>query len=272
MTRKRLGLVSVGLVTLLLILYNPSPVAAQVSPGLGNAGSYAVLAGSQVTNTGSTGVAGNVGISPGIGPSPHFTGFGTVTFIGGGSVHDADGAAAAAQADSGIASGALDAQGCTFTYAGTRELAGNILLPGVHCANQFLLTAGTLTLNGAASDVWIFKSASDIVVSGGAAARVVSPSCNVWWRAVSSTSLSAGTSLIGNVFADASITLAAGATLTGRAFARTAAVTLSSNLIGNCVSAAPGTPVPTLSQWAFIMLALLLAAAGAVALRKGTTA
>ena len=183
-------------------------------------------------------------------------------------MHDADGAAAAAQLDSGIASGALDAQGCTFTYAGTRELAGNILLPGVHCATQFLLTAGTLTLNGAANNVWIFKSASDVVVSGGAAARVVSPSCNVWWRAVSSTTLSANTSLVGNVFADISVTLAAGATLTGRAFARTAEVTLSSNAINVCNPAA----VPTLSQWAFFSLALLLAAAGVVALRRGTTA
>jgi hypothetical protein len=263
MTRKRLGLVATGLFT---FLYNPSSAIAQSNPNLGNAGSFAVLAGSQVTNTGATSIWGNVGISPGI--PPHFTGFGTVTFTGGGSVHDADGAAAAAVFDSGIASGALDAQGCTFTYAGTRELAGNILLPGVHCATQFLLTAGTLTLNGAANNVWIFKSASDIVVSGGAAARVVSPSCNVWWRAVSSTSLSANTSLVGNVFADTSVTLAAGAALAGRAFARTAAVTLSSNVISVCNPAA----VPTLSQWAFFALALLLASAGVVALRRGSTA
>ena len=265
MARKRLSLLATGLVTL---LYNPSSASAQSNPNLGNATSFAVLAGSQVTNTGATSIWGNVGISPGIGVPPHFTGFGTVTFSGSGSVHDADGAAAAAKADSGIASGALDAQGCTFTYAGTRELAGNILLPGVHCATQFLLTAGTLTLNGAANNVWIFKSASDVVVSGGAAARVVSPSCNVWWRAVSSTTLSANTSLVGNVFADISVTLAAGATLTGRAFARTAEVTLSSNAINVCNPAA----VPTLSQWAFFLLALLLASAGVVALRRGTAA
>ena len=265
MARKRLSLLATGLVTL---LYNPSSASAQSNPNLGNATSFAVLAGSQVTNTGATSIWGNVGISPGIGVPPHFTGFGTVTFTGGGSVHDADGAAAAAQLDSGIASGALDAQGCTFTYAGTRELAGNILLPGVHCATQFLLTGGTLTLNGAATNVWIFKSASDIVVSGGAAARVVSPSCNVWWRSVSSTTLSANTSLVGNVFADISVTLAAGASLAGRAFARTAEVTLSSNAISACNPAA----VPTLSQWAFFSLALLLAAAGVVALRRGTTA
>jgi hypothetical protein len=74
--------------------------------------------------------------------------------------------------------------------------------------------------------------------------------------------------LVGNVFADISVTLAAGATLTGRAFARTAEVTLSSNAINVCNPAA----VPTLSQWAFFLLALLLASAGVVALRRGTAA
>jgi hypothetical protein len=263
MTHKRLGLATIGLVT---FLYNPSPASAQVSPGLGNAASYGVLAGSVVTNTGATTIAGNVGISPGIGPPPHFSGFGTVTFAGGGSVHDADIPAANAQADSGAAFLFLD-QGCTFTYAGTRELAGNILLPGVHCANQFLLTAGALTLQGAANNVWIFKSASDLVVSGGAAARVISPSCNVWWRLVSSGTMSANTSLVGNILADTSVTLAAGAFLNGKAFARTAEVTLSSNSVGACVVGA----VPTLSHWAFFTLALLLASAGVIALRRGTT-
>jgi hypothetical protein len=59
--------------------------------------------------------------------------------------------------------------------------------------------------------------------------------------------------------------------LNGRALARTAAVTLSSNTIGG-VCGAGATPVPTLSQWAFLMLAVLLAAAGAVALRRRTSA
>jgi hypothetical protein len=100
-----LGLVaSVGLMTL---LYAPG-ASAQVSPGLGNATNYGVLAGSQVTNTGTTTIQGNVGISPGIGPSPHFTGFGTVVFTAGGTVHDADVPAANAKADQNAVYNALD--------------------------------------------------------------------------------------------------------------------------------------------------------------------
>jgi type VI secretion system secreted protein VgrG len=217
MSRTHLALVaSLGLVTL---LFGASGASAQVSPGLGDAESFSILAGSEVTNTGATTISGDVGISPGIGPPPHYSGFGTVVL--GGTLHDADTAAANAQADSGIAYTALD-QGCTFTYAGTKELAGTTLLPGVHCADSFHLTAGTLTLSGAASDTWVFKSASDLVVTGGAAATVVSPSCNVWWRVVSTASLDAGSSLTGNV----------------------------------------------LAEWAFITLAVLLASAGILALRR----
>jgi hypothetical protein len=72
--------------------------------------------------------------------------------------------------------------------------------------------------------------------------------------------------LLGNILADTSITLAAGARLGGRALARTAAVTLSSNAINACTP----VPTPTLPEWAFISLAVLLAAAGFVALRRRT--
>jgi hypothetical protein len=120
------------------------------------------------------------------------------------------------------------------------------------CATSFHLTSGTLTLSGNASDTWILKSASDLVISG-TAARVVSPSCNVWWRVVSSASFGAGSSLTGNILADTAITLAAGASLSGKALARTAEVTLSSNAITACT-----VPVPAFSEWAIIILTAFL--------------
>ena len=275
------------------LLYGvPSALAAATPPSLGTAGSYAVLAGSQVTNTGSTTINGDVGIYPGIGPPPHFTGFGTVTLIGG-AVHDADVPAQNAQADKNTAYGALD-QPCDVSYVGAfKELAGLSLVPGVYCADSFHLSSGTLTLTGSASDTWIFKSAADLIIAGGAAAKVVSPSCSVWWRVVSTATFDANSSLIGIILADTSITLAAGASLSGKALARTAEVTLSSNTITGCslialtptVTGTPptltptltrtpslsptptltatfgpsSTPVPTLSGWAMIAFGALLA-------------
>ena len=144
MTNKHCGRVAgAGLIAVLLA---PAASFAQVSPSLGTAGTFSVLAGSSVTNTGSTTISGDVGISPGIGPTPHFTGFGTVVL--GGTMQDATTAAGNAMGDKNTAYTALD-QGCTVTYAGAfRELAGTTLGPGVYCATQFLLSSGTLTLSG----------------------------------------------------------------------------------------------------------------------------
>lgn len=221
---------------------------AATSPSLGNASTYSILAGSQVTNTGATTVSGNVGIYPGIGVAPHYTGFGTVTFAGASTIHDADTAAANALTDMNAVYTTDINQTCTTDYgAVTKELAGETLTPGVYCANSFHLTNGTLTLNGAASDVWVFKSASDLIVTGSSAKVVFTGGglpCNVWWRVVSTATLDAGSVFVGNILADTSVTLAAGASLDGRALARTAEVTLSSNAITGptCTAAAPVTP------------------------------
>jgi uncharacterized repeat protein (TIGR01451 family) len=257
MLRKRLNLVaSFGIVA---FVSATSAASAQTSPNLGNASTYSILAGTQVTNTGVTTISGDVGISPGAGggaPDFNHPGFGTVVL--GGTMHDADVPAANAVASAfpptaGNAYDALSAQGCTTTYdpAVFKELAGANLVPGVYCAaSGFHLTNGVLTLTGTASDTWVFKSGSDLIITGGAASRIVSPSCNVWWRIVSSATFDANSSLVGNILADTSVTFAANASLAGRAFARTANVTLSSNQITSCVApgggSAPGpTPIPS---------------------------
>lgn len=205
---------------------------AATSPSLGTAATYSILSGTTVTNTGSTTISGSVGISPTGGGGA--TGFTTVTL--GGSLHDSDTAAANAQTDKNAAYTALASQDCVTDYGGGRkDLAGETLVPGVYCvAGGFDLT-GTLTLNGDADDVWIFKSGGDLILNGGTAVKVLftggGNSCNVWWRVVSTATFDADSTLVGNILADTSITFAAGASLDGRALARTAEVTLSSNSI-----------------------------------------
>lgn len=278
--------IKIGLVSLLLTLLAFVPAAsAATSPGLGTAASFSVLAGSEVTNTGATTISGDVGISPGIGPTPHYSGFGTVTL--GGSIHDADGTALTAQADRGTAFTALGSQTCDTTYAGTKDLVGENLVPGVYCANAFALT-GTLTLNGAASDVWIFKSASSLVITGSTVNIVFTGGgqpCNVWWRVVSTATFDAGSEFVGNVLADTSITFAAGASLNGRALASTAEVTMDSTSITGptCVggsTSSSSTGLPNTSVTATdsgtsartIATAILLAAVLIFAIRRSTRA
>lgn len=233
---KRLPLFVVSAFSLMLGLAGANSAFAATSPVLTGAASYSVLAGSIVTNTGATTMPGDLGISPSIGVPPHFTNFPPGLVGPPGSIHDADGSAAAAQVDNTASFGFID-QGCTTTYAGTQDLTlVSPLGPGVYCANAFILT-GNLTLTGT-SGVWIFKSASTLITSPGSSVTGGDP-CNVWWRVVSSATLDTTTSFIGNILASTAITMNHNATLNGRAMTQTAAVTLDANTISGPVCSAP---------------------------------
>ena len=238
--------ISIILVMMSLSLAGPAvdvsarPLAA-ISPTLGAAASYSVLAGSIVTNTGPTTMPGDLGISPSIGVPPHYTGFPPGVVGPPGTIHDADANAAAAQADDTAAFTFLD-QGCDVTYAGVQDLTlVSPLGPGTYCADAFLLT-GNLTLSG--SGVWIFKSAATLTTSSNSSVTGGDP-CNVWWRLVSSGTLGTGTTFIGNILALTDISLQTGASLNGRAMAQTGQVTLDSNIITGPICAAAPTDTPT---------------------------
>ena len=112
--------------------------AAQPTVGLGTASSFAVLAGSTVTNTGSSVINGNLGVSPGTAISGFPPG------IVNGTVHSADAAAAQAQSDTTTAYN--DAAGRTPFTAVATELGGRTLLPAVY-RNTTLEITNTLTLD-----------------------------------------------------------------------------------------------------------------------------
>jgi len=99
-----------------LLLFSVSALSLNAGPiTLGNAGSYSVLAGSAVTNTGPTVVAGDLGVSP----ESAITGIppGVVH----GTVHSADANALAAQND------ALTAYNTAAGLAPTQNLTGQNL-------------------------------------------------------------------------------------------------------------------------------------------------
>ena len=168
-------------------------------------------------------------------PSVAITGFppGTVT----GAIYTGTNATAVqAQDDVAAAYDNLAGQACDTTYpTGTKDLAGEALLPGVYCADDFALS-GTLTLLGGATDVWVFQSTStlvtstnsEVVLSGGG------KSCNAWWQVGTSATLGTGTAFAGNILAFVSITVNANAHMFGAALARTGAVTMDTNNISGC--------------------------------------
>ena len=227
------GLLSITFVPLLHV--TAAPLQA-ISPTLGAAESYSVLGGATVTNTGMTNMPGDLGVSPG----SAVTGFPPGVVGPPGIIHAGDSQAAAAQSANAAAFTSLD-QVCDTVYPGTKDLVGENLVAGVYCADAFRLS-GTLTLNG--SGVWIFKSAADLITSGTANVVGGDP-CNVWWRQVSSATLGANTSLVGNVLASTSIVLQSGAGVNGRALAQTGSVTLDSNTFTSSPCVAANTPVST---------------------------
>jgi len=224
----------------------PSTLAAS-SPSLGSANSYSIIAGTTVTNSGTTSISGNVGISPGASPPNDYIENGSSTI--GGTVHDGDATAGTAQTDSGTAYAALAAQSCDTDYgAVTTDLAGKNLTPGVYCSDAFTLT-GTLTLNGGPTDVWVFKSGGNLTTTG-ASANVAytggGNACNTWWYVPGAASLDVSSSFAGTIIADTNAALGSGATLDGRVFVTSADVTLDGNTVSGPTCVAPtSTPTPT---------------------------
>lgn len=190
---------------------------------------YAVLAGSTVTNTGSSVVTGDLGLSPGTA----VTGFPPGTVVGTQHITDA----AAAQAKLDLTAAYLDAAGRTedvIIVAG--NIGGQTLVPGLYrSVTSLAISSGELTLNagGDADAVWIFQVASSftmtsgrqIILAGGAQAK------NVFFQVGSSATLGTTTVFKGTILALTSISVLTGANVEGRLLARNGAVTLDTNVV-----------------------------------------
>ena len=208
-----------------------APALAQ-SVDLGTAGSFGVLGGQAISNTGPTIVTGDLGISPGNVSS--VTGFPPGQVVG--TTHFADAVALQAQNDVTTAYNTLAGRTCKTTISG--DLGGRTLLPGVYCSATSMGLTGTLTLDaqGNQNAIFIFQVGSALTTASGAAVQVINggQSCNVFWQVGSSATLGTTTAFIGNLLALSSITLNTGATNSGRILARNGAVTLDSAVISVC--------------------------------------
>jgi hypothetical protein len=233
--------VAVALVALLVTAALASTAQAASVP-LGTADSFAVLAGSTVTNTGPSAISGDLGVSPG---AP-VTGFppGTVTA---GTMHAAD--AVALQAKGDLVTAYNDAAGRSSTATISADLAGSTLTPGVYTSASSLGLSGDLTLDarGDPNAVFVFQAGSTL--TAGSASRVLlvggAQPCNVFWQVGSSATIGTSSAFAGNILALTSISLTTGATLNGRALARNGAVTLDTNTVTKAACAAQGTTPPS---------------------------
>lgn len=225
-----------------LIAGTAATAQAATAPGLGTAGSFSVLAGSTVTNTGPTVATGDLGVSPGTA----VTGFppGLVN----GTVYTAA-AASGAKSDLVTAYDNAAGQACDTVLTG-QDLGGLTLVPGTYCFSTSAQLTGDLTLD-AQSDpnaVFVFQIGTTLTTSSGSTVSMINSgsSCNVFWQVGSSATLGTTTKFVGNILALTSITVNTHSSVAGRALARNAAVTMASSTVDRtCAAVAPPAPEPS---------------------------
>ena len=212
---------------------------------LGTAGNYAILAKTGVSTVPTSMVTGHVGLSPAartfltgwsLISEPTDTAFTSAQVAAGGHLYAADNVGGTTSVDLTTAVG--DMQTAYNDAAGKPAGVGpNLDLGGGTVAGQ-TLTAGTytwgtpvsittdLTLNGSATDVWIFQiagtlnmtAAKNVIMAGGALAK------NVFWQVSGAVTIGANTHFEGIILGQTGINFGNLSSINGRLLAQSAVV------------------------------------------------
>ncbi|MFZ3003106.1 MAG: Ig-like domain-containing protein [Undibacterium umbellatum] len=199
-----------------------APVA---SINLGSAASFAVLAGTSITNNsgGTTLVSGDVGSTSQTVDPVQTAGF---------SNYKSGAILNTALADLQVAIADANSRTCTVNVPGGIDLGGLTFTPGVYCYAGAITITGTFTLNG--PGLYLFRSSSTlntlansiVALNGGATAA------SVFWVPAASTTLGANSVFKGNILGQsAAITMGDAANLQNGRVLTGSAVTLKNNVI-----------------------------------------
>jgi len=205
---------------------------------LGSAGNHVVLAKTAISSVPSSGVTGNVGLSPAA--ASFVTGFSLVAdstnvFANStqvvGKVYAANYAVPTptnlTTAVGDMESAYTDAAGRPtpdFLELGTGNIGGKTLAPGLYKWTSTVTIPANVTIDGGANDVWIFQTTGDltmaaaksVTLSGGARAK------NIFWQVAGQATLGANSHFEGIILSKTAVTLQTGATMNGRVLAQTA--------------------------------------------------
>jgi hypothetical protein len=247
-----------AIMSILFVLFISQAVnAAGPAPvNLGTAGNFVILSKSGITNTGTTSIVGDIGVSP-IAASG-ITGFGLImdasmqfstSSLVTGKVYASDYATPTptmmTTAVSDMEAAYSDAAGRTNPTAvelGAGNIGGRTLAPGLYKWSTGVTIPTDLTLSGGPSDVWIFQIAQTldvgngvvITLSGGAQPQ------NIFWQVGSQATLETTSDVKGIILSKDAIVMKTGAKLNGRALSQKAVI-LDSN------AAAPTGTTPPLT-------------------------
>jgi hypothetical protein len=213
---------------------------------LGTAATYGALGGSSITNTGSTVINGDIGVTSG----NTIAGFppGVVT----GTIHSNDAAAAQAQSDALKAYKAASALASNLDLS-DHDLGGQLLTPAVYSFASSAQLTGVLVLDalGDPTAQFIFQISSSFTTTTGSQIVLHNGACagNVFFVVGSGpATLGAGTQFNGNIISrTGAVVLNTGVGLNGGVFSQTGAIVLDTNQIqaGACAAATTTTAGPT---------------------------
>lgn len=266
--------VKVVAVIMALTVMVASPVAAAgpTTVNLLTSANFAVLAATAVTNTPTSTITGDVGLSPAAGSN--YAGITTSQVSG--TIYAVDGSGPAGSvnnpallttAKNDLTAAYIDAAGRTPTttfVASDNQLGGQTLTAGTyrfgHASTANITAASPLVLDaqGDPTAVFIFQATSDLVTASGSSVQLVNgaQACNVFWQVGTSATLGSSSTFKGTIIALTAATVNSAATMEGRVMARNAAVTLNNNTItrptcattsggsggGTTTSTVPGLP------------------------------
>jgi hypothetical protein len=228
------------------------PAASQAAVDLGTAQPFVVLGGQTATNTGTSVLNGDLGVSPG----EALPGFNEAVLNG--ATHANDAVAAQAQLDlttaNEVAAGepVLPANNLTDTNLGERTLtAGNY----EYTSSAQLTGALILDAQGDPDAQFVFEITAELTTAPASSVLLVNGAspCNVYWQVGSSATLDTTTTFVGSLMALTSISLNNGASVNGRMLARNGQVSLDDNVLtrplcagdtDNPPDSPPGGPTP----------------------------
>ena len=215
---------------------------------LGSAGDFSILTKSGISNTGTTSIEGDIGVSPIVATA--ITAFGLIMNTDGtsssspivtGKVYASDYSAPTpaklTTAISDMETAFTTANGLTTPapivdlYAG--NISGKVLPAGLYkYSTGVLISNEGVTLSGGPNDVWVFQIAQGLTVNSSAKITLIggAQAKNIFWIVSGIAALNTNVDFSGNILGKTGITLKTGTKVKGKLLAQTS-VTLDANII-----------------------------------------
>jgi hypothetical protein len=220
---------------------NAVALIGQTPVAIGEAGIFAILTKSGITDVFPSAITGDVGASPITGAAIHVTCTEMVT----GTIYSVNKAGPLpcrvtdptllTTAVANMQTAYTDAAGRTnpnFLNLGAGQIGGLTLVSGLYKWTTGVLVSTNVTLSGGPNDVWIFQiagtlaqaSATKVILKGGALPK------NIFWQASGAVSIGTTAHFEGVILAKTKIAMKTSASANGRLLAQTA-VTLEKNAV-----------------------------------------